>query len=553
VAALELVLVLLVACMALQVLARRFGIPQPALLVLGGAVLALVPGLPRPGLDPAVIFLVFVPPLLFFASVTAPLRELGNQFWPILQLSVPLVLVTMTVVAVAAHALTPQFTWPAAFALGAIVSAPDPIAAVAVMRPLRAPGGLTALLEGEGMFNDVTALVAYRIAVAAAVTGTFSLWQAGVEFAWSGALGLAVGLLVGRAIIAIRRRLHDLPLVDNTVSLLSPFVAYLPADALGASGILAVVAAGIYIGRRLATALSPATRVQAITTWRLVAFVLENLVFVLIGLELRYVIHESRPNSLGALLAFGAAISLVVILIRIVWVLLGAALRGLAVRRWGPGSRKRAALVAWTGVRGADAVVIALALPHFTASGVEFPARDLIIFITFGVVFATLVLQGLTIRPLLHWLGLEGDIESVREEAHARHVLAAEGLRRLEELGGTNEYPPELVDQLRQRHQHRASQWATRERRLGGEPADPHDLDRADEGQAKTHFLGYRELRSEMIDAERAEVVELSDRGVIGADVLRRIERDLDFEALLLGDPPPDGQDPDPAARAASQ
>jgi CPA1 family monovalent cation:H+ antiporter len=232
-AALELIFVLLAASLALQIVARRFGIPQPVLLVLGGAALALVPGLPRPGLDPDVIFLVFVPPLIYYGSIRAPLREFTQQVKPIALLSVVLVLITMATVAVVAHALSPKFTWATAFVLGAIVSAPDPVAAMAVMRPLQAPAALTAVLEGEGIFNDATALVAYRIALAAAVTGTFSLRQATGQFAWSGSLGVVLGILIGWGVIAIRRRMQDLPLVDNSISLLTPFAAYVPAEARG--------------------------------------------------------------------------------------------------------------------------------------------------------------------------------------------------------------------------------------------------------------------------------------------------------------------------------
>jgi monovalent cation/hydrogen antiporter len=554
VANLELILVLLAVAVALQVLARRFGIPQPALLVLGGAALALVPGLPRPALDPEVIFLVFVPPLLYFASTRAPLRELAQQFWPIFHLSVPLVLITMVAVAVTAHALTPEFTWPAAFVLGAIVAPPDPVAAVAVMRPLRAPAALTAVLEGEGMFNDATALVAYRIAVAAAVTGVFSLGHAATEFAWSGALGVIVGLVVARGVLAIRRQVQSLPLVDNSISLLTPFAAYVPADALGGSGILAVVAAGLYVGQHLATTLSPTARVQTATTWGMVAFILENLVFILIGLELPHLVRETQPQSLGAWLGFGAAVSLVVILVRLAMVLPSPFLwRALTRSRPGQGDLRNVALVGWMGVRGADSVVIALALPQLTVAGAPFPARGLIVFITFGVVFTTLVLQGLTAGPLTRRLGLRGDTQSEHEEAHARHVVASAGLERLEELGRIGGNSSEIVEELRHRHQRRARRWETRERRLGGEPIGRHDLNPEDDGGGEAHALSYRRLRTAMIDAERRAVVELRDRGVIGADVLRRIERDLDLEVMLLGDPASDGQEPGPAPRADSR
>jgi monovalent cation/hydrogen antiporter len=531
----ELILVLLGAAAALQVLARRFGIPQPALLVVGGAVLALVPGLPRPVLDPDVIFLIFVPPLLYFASIRAPLRELRQQIGPIFLLSVPLVLITMVAVAVIVHALTPEFTWPAAFVLGAIIAPPDPVAAVAVMRPLRAPAALTAVLEGEGMFNDATALVAYRIAVAAAVTGVFSLGHAATQFAWSAPLGIAVGLVIGRGVLAMRRQVQHLPLVDNSISLLTPFAAYLSANALGGSGVLAVVAAGLYIGQHLATALSPAARVQATTTWQLLAFILENLVFILVGLELAYLLHATRPRSLGEWLGLAAAMSLVVILVRLVMVLPSAflwrTLKGGQVPRR---DRRSIAVVGWMGVRGADSVVIALALPQITVAGGPFPARGLIIFVTFGVVFATLVLQGLTIGPLARRLGLQGDTQSEQEEAHARHVVASVGLERLEELAGRNGDSTEIVDELRHRHQGRARRWESRERRLGSKLIGGHDPIPGNDGGGEARHLSYRRLRISMIDAERRAAVKLRDQGVIGADVLRRIERDLDLEVMLL-------------------
>jgi monovalent cation/hydrogen antiporter len=540
---LELILLLLAAAVTLQVLARRFNIPQPALLVVGGAALTLVPGLPRPVLNPEVIFLIFVPPLLYAASTTAPLRELSQQFWPIFHLSVPLVLITMVAVAVTAHALIPEFTWPAAFVLGAIVSPPDPVAAVAVMRPLRAPAAITAVLEGEGMFNDATALVAYRVAVAAAVTGVFSFGHAAAELAWSAALGVVVGLVVARGVLAIRGRLRGLPLVDNSISLLTPFAAYVPADALGGSGVLAVVATGLYVGQHLATVLSPAARVQTATTWALLAFILENLVFILIGLELQSVIHEGQPPALAAWLGFTAAISLVVILVRLAVVLPSPFLRRALTRRQAGGRDLRSvALVGWMGVRGADSVVIALALPQLTAAGAAFPARGLILFITFGVVFTTLLLQGLTLGPLARRLGLLGDTRSEQEEAHARHVVASAGLKRLEELAGTTDTSTEVVDELRHRHQHRARRWETRERRLNSELIGRHDPDAGDDGAGERHAIGYHRLRAAMIDAERRAVVELRDRGVIGAEVLRRIERDLDLEGMLLEDATLDGR-----------
>jgi CPA1 family monovalent cation:H+ antiporter len=284
----------------------------------------------------------------------------------------------------------------------------------------------------------------------------------------------------------------------------------------------------------------------------MVVFILENLVFILIGLELPHLLQDTKANSLGTFLRYGAVVSLVVILVRIACVLPTAYVRRLLAerrsRRHGHRqnqgrSWKETVVLAWTGVRGADTVVIALALPHLTAAGTMLPGRNLTIFITFAVVFATLVLQGLTTGPLIRVLGLRGDKQPAREEAHARHVIASEGLRRLGELVKVKELPADIVHELRQRHERRRHRWAIQERRLGGEPIGLHDAEPADDGEGEAHRQNYRRLRAAMLDTEREAAVKLRDQGVIGADVLRRIERDLDFEAMLIGEFAPDDRD----------
>jgi CPA1 family monovalent cation:H+ antiporter len=504
-------------------------------------VLAVTPGLPRLSVDPEVVFLVFVPPLLYWTAFTTSFRDFKRELGSIARLGVLLVLVTIGAVAGVAHALSPEFTWPAAFALAAIVSPPDPIAATAVMRPLGAPSALVSILEGEGLVNDATALVVYRVAVTAAVTGYFWPTRAGVGLLVGGAGGVAIGLAVGWAVVWIRRRIRGLPVVGNTVSLLTPFAAYLPADAVGASGVLAVVAVGLYIGRLGPRIVPAATRVQAEALWVMIAFLLESLIFILIGFELPNATRALHGHSLRTLLWYGLAISAVLVLVRMLWVFPGAYIpRLITPARRADGTRglppwQWVVFVGWAGMRGGDSLVIALALPLTTATGAPFPARGLIVFVTFAVIFATLVAQGLTLRPLLRWLRLEQDGRAETEEAHARRVAADAGIRRLEEVTSRDGMHPEALRYLRQKHRLLVHRWEMRDReRHGDADVEPRVRETGDGGGAERESESYRKVRSEMIAAERGALVDLRDHGVVGDDVMRRVQRDLDLETMLL-------------------
>lgn len=540
---LKLILFLLAVSAALQVVARRWRLPHPVLLVLVGAALALVPGLPRVRLDPDVVFLLFVPPLLYVTAFNTSFRDFRAELGPIVRLGVLLVLVTIGAVAWAAHALTPEFTWPAAFALAAIVSPPDPVAATAVMRPFGAPPTLISILEGEGLVNDAVALVAYRIAVAAAVTGSFSPVRAGAALLVTGAGGVVVGLAVGWTILWVRRHVHGVPTVQNTVSLLTPFAAYLAADGLGASGILAVVAVGLYVGRKGPRIIPAAVRVQAEATWAMIAFLLESLIFILIGLELPYAARALGGYSPGVLLWYGVVVSAVVIVVRMVWVFPSAYLLRPVVRarrssstlRREPPPWRRVAFVGWAGMRGGDSLAIALALPFSTAAGAPFPMRGFIIFITFAVIFATLVLQGLSLGPLLRLLRLREEGRAGIEEAHARRVAAEAGLRRLDEVASEEGTSPEVARYLRRTHRRMARRWSARDRdRHVVDDAEHRALDTVGGDGAERESGSYRMLRREMIAAERRAVVDLRDHGAIGDDVMRRVQRDLDLETMML-------------------
>jgi len=529
-AALELILVLLAAVAALSLLADKLAIPLLALLVLGGIGLALAPGLPRPSLDPDAVFLIFVPPLLYWTALNTSWRDFRQNLRSITLLSVGLVIVTMLAVAAAAHAVAPELPWSSALVLGAIVSPPDPVAVTAVTRRLGIPRGITTLLEGEGLVNDATALVAYRMAVGAVVTGTSSIDGAWWKLLRAGAGGVAVGLAIGYAIGWIRLKIGRAPVVENTISLLTPFAAYIPAERLGVSGVLAVVAVGLYLGRAGPRIVSPQTRIQATGMWQVVSFLLEGLVFILIGLELPLVLEALRVHSIPTLVALAAAVSAAAILVRLLWVFPGAYLPRYVQRLLGAKNPDEyppwqgVTFVGWAGLRGGDSLVIALALPLKTAAGAPFPGRDLILFLTFAVIFVTLVIQGFTLQFVIRWLGLKPDHETGEEETEARDRVTEAGLARLEHIEPENETRRQVLEALREKHRHIGHRYDARAHGKRHEK----DEERRD---------AYREYRLEMIRGERDALIELRDRNVISDDALRRIQRDLDLEQALLESP----------------
>lgn len=530
-AAVELVLTLLAAAAALELLARRIGVPHPVLLVTGGLLLAFAPGLPPVRLDPDVVFLVFVPPLLYWAALNSSYRDFRRNLRSISLLAVGLVLATVCAVAVVAHAVVPGMGWASAFMLGAIVSPTDAVAATSVARRLGVSRNAITILEGESLVNDATALVAYRMAVGAVAAGSFSLGSAVVSWLVAAGGGVAIGLIAGLAVAWLRRRI-DHPVVENTISLLTPFVAYLPAEAVGASGVLAVVTVGLYLGRQGPRIVSPRTRIQAGSMWQMVSFLLEGLIFILIGLELPRALAQMRHLSAGELLVQAAIISGTVIAVRMLWMFPGAYLSWLIGRLFGTREDRPpwrgVLLVGWAGMRGGVSLVIALAIPLTIAGGRPFPNRDLVIFFTFAVILATLVLQGLSLRPVIKLLGLREDGGRDAEERKARHKVAAAGLRHLEGLDVDGD--DALVSRLKRRHVHRVHRYGPRDEDTAA--AVDHDDDRL--------AADYRRIRGSMIAAERAELIRLRDENVIEDEVMRQIQHELDLEQMLLDSPRPD-------------
>ena len=433
-------------------------------------------------------------------------------------------LATMSAVAAVAHTLVGGLSWAAAFTLGAIVSPTDPLAATAIARRLGVPRRLVTVLEGESLVNDATALVAYRLAVAAVVAGSFTLWAAGVQFVSRGIGGVAIGLAVGWLIAEARRRIED-PVVEIVLSVVTGYAAYLPAELTGASGVLAAVTAGLYVGWRAPELASPATRLLGFSFWEVLVYLLNAVLFVLVGLQLHPILSGVSGSSAAVLLGQAALVSAVVIGVRIAWgfsvpYLVRALDRRPAQRARRVGARER--LVAgWSGMRGAVSLAAALALPLETSTGQPFPQRNLIIFVTFGVIFATLVLQGLSLPWLIRRLGLHRDDSEDQEELRGRLRATDAALARLEALAVEEWTRDDTVERMRGLYQFRRRRLKAR----GGYLADDGSQDRS---------LAYQRLVRELLEAQRREIVRLRNRGEISNEVMHRIERDLDLEDSRL-------------------
>jgi CPA1 family monovalent cation:H+ antiporter len=525
----ELVLVLLASVAAVSGVARRVGFPAPFALVLAGLVAGLVPGTPQVELDPEIVLVLILPPLLYAAALSTAFADFRANYRPIGLLSVGLVLVTTAVVGVVTHLLLPDLPLPAAFALGAIVAPPDAIAATAVARRMALPRRVLTILEGESLLNDATALVAYRIAVAAALAGGTSWGDALGQFVLAAAGGAAVGFALGWAIAALRRRLHD-PLLENALSLLTPFAAYLPAEAIHASGVLSVVVVGLYIGRRSPVLLSSSTRLQSAALWSMITFLLEGLVFALIGLQLPNVIEGVSPRIAGT----AAAVTAAVILTRFAWVYPATYLpRRLSrrIREKDPApSWQGPAVISWAGMRGVVSLAAAFALP------VRMPGRDLILFVTFCVILATLLLQGLSLPWVVRRLGVDdaGAVEQTeRDVAVADHHVARVALAELARIADEKHVPPAVVEELRGHLEERVRRAHAV---LGGCPGE----DEYDDGAEFDGVDVLRDaqtavsLRRRLLDAERTELLRLYAERDIDDEVLRRLQQQLDVEEVGL-------------------
>jgi monovalent cation/hydrogen antiporter len=510
----ELVLGLLIAVAALVTISRRLGIAYPILLVVGGLVLGFVPGVPAVRVDPDVIFLLVLPPLLYIAAYFTPLRNLRANLGTISSLAVGLVIASAAAVAVVAHALIPGLPWPAAFALGAIVAPPDAVAATALTSRLAVPRQIVTILEGESLLNDATALTIYTIALTAAAGSAFAASTAVLTFAVAIVGGCAIGVAVGWIIARIRARIEDTP-VEMTISLLTPFAAFLPADRFNASGVIATVAAGLYLGHRGSQIMGADARMTGRALWETLTFLLNGFVFIVMGFEVPLLLRTLTPRMAVDLVAIGAVVTVVLVLVRALWIF--ASVFVFQRLRGQPNAFGCSLVLSWAGMRGVVSLAAALALPITLRSGAPFPGREALVMITLTVIVLTLLGQGLTLPVLIRRLGLGKDAGLREEEARARQRLLEAATRRLDELYPVWHGHRPLLDQLRETYRHRSEHV---ERQRHPSPGDEEDRE----------LIEHREIRRTIIDAEREALLRLRTEGEITEEVLRDLERELDLE-----------------------
>ena len=513
------VLVFLLLCsVGLGWFSRRIAVPYPIALVIGGAAVGFVPGLPQLEFDPTFLLVLVLPPILYQAALLTSWRDFKANIRPIAMLSIGLVIVTTLAVGATLKYLVPDIPWAAAFAFGAIVSPPDAVAATAILSRLNMPRRIVTVLEGESLVNDASGLVIYKFAVAAVLTGAFSLTEATVQF---GVVSLG-GILIGMAVAWVFVRLHPYlgdAFIEVLMSMAVPYVAYILAESIHTSGVLAVVAAGLFRGRFSPKIVSAEMRILARSVWNILVFLLNSLIFMLIGMQLSVITDRLSGYTVSQLTVWSLTVSAVAILVRILWVFPATfiprwIIPGLARREAAPPNRELF-IEAWCGMRGIVSLAAALALPVTIQSGAPFPHRDLIVFLTFVVILVTLVGQGLSLAPLILRLKLTSDESIAEEERHARTDMGHAAISAVEKLAAQDNVSPDVVARVR-------AEFAERLALAEGTSPEAADAEQA------------RRLRLAAIKAERASLIKAWQENHISDDVLHHLEEELDYQESRL-------------------
>lgn len=533
----KVVILIMAILIGITAIANKRKLPFPVLLVFAGLLIGFIPQMPGLALDPDVVFLIMLPPLLYDAASKTSWLEFKTSIRPISALAITLVFFTTVAVAVTAHYMIPGFTWPLAFVLGAVVSPPDAVAASGIIKGLGLNKKVITVIEGESLVNDASALIAYRYAVMAVTTGSFVFWKAGIQFLLVAGVGILIGLLTGWLFVWAHKRIENNPVVETSFTLLAPFVSYLTAEHFHMSGVLAVVTTGLFIARKSPEVFSYQARMRSRVLWDTLIFLLQGFVFILIGLQLPSIIHDMGNYPMGTIVAYGLTISLVTILVRIIWVFAGAKWQNMF------GKKKKAAgelakeiapdetwknvlVVAWTGTRGVISLAAALALPLVLYDGSVFPKRSSIIFLAFIVILVTLVVQGLSLPLLIRWLKIKSNDNTDEEEKELQLYMANSTLHFIEKefpIAGDNKLQQQLkmqYEQLIRRftkeiNLHRKAKFSNR---VVLTPKPDNLL----------------QAQIEINKFQRSLLLKLHKDGQFGDEAIRHIEREMDIDALKL-------------------
>lgn len=533
----KVVIFIMAILISLTAIVNKRKLPFPVILVFAGLIIGFIPQLPNLELDPDVVFVIMLPPLLYDAASKTSWLEFKTSIRPISALAITLVFFTTGAVAITAYYLIPGFTWPLAFVLGAVISPPDAVAASGIIKGLGLNKKVITILEGESLVNDASALIAYRYAVLAVTTGTFVFWQAGVQFLLVSVVGIVIGFVTGFLFVLAHKKIENNPLVETSLTLLAPFVAYLAAEHFHMSGVLAVVTAGLVISRKSPEIFASQARMRTRVVWDTIIFLLNGFIFILIGLQLPSIIKDLGRYPFATILGYGLIISLVTIIVRIIWVFGGAywlsffqknKMHG-ATAGYEADSRntwKNVMVVAWTGTRGVISLAAALALPLALDDGSAFPKRSSIIFLAFVVIFVTLVVQGLTLPFLVRWLKINPEDNTDEEERELQLYLASSTLHFIE-----HEFPVQGDTRLQQQLKNKYEQQVrklTKEIQLHKrakyfnyevKPAEPDNLLSA---------------KVEINKFQRELLIRLHKDGEFSDEVIRQVEREIDIDELKL-------------------
>src|SRR5690242_8358484 len=527
----EIVIFLMTVLIVLSAFTDRIKIPYSVVLVFIGLVIGFIPFLPNLKLDPNIVFLIFLPPLLYDAAFKTSWLDFKKEIRPISTLAISLVFFTTVIVAVAAHYLIPGFTWPISFLLGAIVSPPDAVAAGSIIKGLGLNKKIITIIEGESLVNDASALIAYRYALGAVLSGSFILWKASLQFILVCAGGIAAGLLVGYILVFAHKKIKDNALVETSLSLLTPYLAYLLAEKFHTSGILAVVTAGILIGWHSREVFSFETRLQTTAVWNVCIFLVNGIVFILIGLQLPELVVGLKSSTLIQLIGYGLIISAVTIIIRIVWVFAGAYHQKLfagkksAIEDEEPTNWKNVLIVAWTGTRGVVSLATALAVPFTLTNGNDFPKRHSILLLAFTVILVTLVIQGLTLPLLIRLLKIKSENNLLQKEENELNLAIAESSLRFISNGLPNNVSDEIAERIRRQYEFDYNLLSNKKGNYQQQKDSETQLN------SVTQLI---QAQIEVVKFKRELLIKFQNEDRFSEEVLTNAERELDIEELRL-------------------